>query len=249
MQVLHQHIGRDGFRLRGTEMSRIDGFSDVVFGFGLTLLVASLEVPKTYSELHEVMLGFVPFFICFVFFIMVWWAHFRFFRRYGLHDIATILLNSALLFTVLFYAYPMKFLFTVAVRSHAANEGSVFQSASQIRELMLIYGGGFTAVYLLFAALYFNAWRQRHALGLNPLEKTLTLAYMWDDFGTACVGMIVCVVALIVRPGHATEAAYCFFLIGVWKSIHGTVAGRRTRRARERCTEDDLHSLPRHHSA
>ncbi len=48
-----QNIAKDGFRLRGTAMSRVDGFSDVVFGFAITLLVVSLEVPKTYAELHE----------------------------------------------------------------------------------------------------------------------------------------------------------------------------------------------------
>ena len=30
MQAIHDHIGKDGFRLRGTAMSRVDGFSDVV---------------------------------------------------------------------------------------------------------------------------------------------------------------------------------------------------------------------------
>jgi hypothetical protein len=33
MQTLNEHIAKDGFRLRGTAMSRVDGFSDVVFGF------------------------------------------------------------------------------------------------------------------------------------------------------------------------------------------------------------------------
>ena len=96
MPALHDLIAKDGFRLRGTAMSRVDGFSDVVFGFALTLIVVSLEVPKTYAEFHQLLFGFFPFLICFVFLLMVWWSHFRFFRRYGLHDIGTILLNAAL---------------------------------------------------------------------------------------------------------------------------------------------------------
>ena len=67
-------------------MSRVDGFSDVVFGFALTLLVVSLEVPKTFEELHAMLAGFVPFAVSFVLLLMVWYAHFQFFRRYGLHD-------------------------------------------------------------------------------------------------------------------------------------------------------------------
>jgi uncharacterized membrane protein len=63
MPASHDQIASDGFRLRGTHMSRIDGFSDVVFGFALTLLVVSLEVPRTYAEFHAALLQFLPFFI------------------------------------------------------------------------------------------------------------------------------------------------------------------------------------------
>jgi hypothetical protein len=58
MEGLGKHVDREGFRLRGIEMSRVDGFSDVVFGFALTLLVVSLEVPKTFAELHQSLRGF-----------------------------------------------------------------------------------------------------------------------------------------------------------------------------------------------
>src|ERR1700709_156040 len=95
---LQAHIEKDGFRLRGLEMSRIDGFSDVVFGFALTLLVVSLEVPKTYAELHETLRGFLPFAISFLILMMVWFAHYKFFRRFGLHDKLTIIINAVLLF-------------------------------------------------------------------------------------------------------------------------------------------------------
>jgi uncharacterized membrane protein len=243
--ALHQHIAKDGFRLRGLGMSRIDGFSDVVFGFALTLIVVSLEVPRTYAELHELLLGFLPFLICFVFLIMVWWAHYRYFRRFHLHDTATILLNSALLFTVLFYVYPLKFLFTIASRQLTGGgaEG-VFTAASQIRELVTVYGIGFTAIYLLFAAMYWNAWRQRDLLRLSPLETTLTLTYVVDDFGVACIGLIVCVSAQLFPPAEATKACYFFFLIGVWKTIHGNISGKLARKALERTSAEDRAPLP-----
>ena len=203
MSALHKFIARDGFRLRGTEMSRIDGFSDVVFGFALTLIVVSLEVPRTYDELHALLLGFIPFAICFLFLIMVWSAHFRFFRRYGLHDYGTITINSVLLFTVLFYVYPLKFLFVLIaaqlIAAPVATEGHkvvhMFSSDLQVRELMTVYGLGFAATYFCLAALYWNAWRQRVQLELNALETTLTLTYFWDLFGVACVGLLSVLVA------------------------------------------------------
>ncbi len=241
MQPVHDFIAKDGFRLRGTAMSRIDGFSDVVFGFALTLIVVSLEVPHTYDELHKVLVGFIPFFICFVFLIMVWWSHFRFFRRYGLHDIGTILINCSLLFTVLFYVYPLKFLFTLVAGQFTGHSGpDVFTSWQQVRELMVVYGAGFAATYFCVSALYLNAWRQRLKLRLSPLETTLTLTYFWDDFGVACVGILCCIVAGFLPPGQAGKAGWCFFLIGAWKTIHGTIAGKRIRLATACCAPEDL---------
>ena len=42
-----------------------------------------------------------------------WGRHYYFFRYYGLEDITTIVLNTLLLFLVLFYVYPLKFLVSV----------------------------------------------------------------------------------------------------------------------------------------
>jgi hypothetical protein len=43
-QLIKAHPGRDGdFRWRGDGVSRIEGLSDAVFGFAVTLLVVSLD--------------------------------------------------------------------------------------------------------------------------------------------------------------------------------------------------------------
>ncbi len=165
----HGAIGSDGFRLRGREMSRVDGFSDVVFGFALTLLVVSLEVPKSYVELHELIRGFLPFAISFTLLITIWYAHFFFFRRFGLHDVGTISLNAMLLFVVLFYVYPLKFLFGLVVGQIMGSASAKDLGPQQGVELMVLYGLGFAAVYLLLFALYWNGWRQREELELNAL--------------------------------------------------------------------------------
>ena len=39
----------DHFRWRGGAVSRIEGSSDCVFGFAITLLVVSLGVPSTFA--------------------------------------------------------------------------------------------------------------------------------------------------------------------------------------------------------
>ncbi|MGA7156451.1 MAG: TMEM175 family protein [Acidobacteriaceae bacterium] len=240
MRVPFGKIEKDGFRLRGTESSRIDGFSDVVFGFSLTLIVVSSEVPRTYDQFHKILLGLVPFAICFGIFFSVWHAHYRFFRRYGVHDNATIWINCVLLFTVMFYAYPLKFLFTL-IGTQATN---IFSNPYQLRELMVVYGLGFTAIYYVIAVLYWNAWRQRRPLDLSPLETTITLSLMWDFLGVGSFGLLCCAIAYILPPDEAGNAPLCFFAIFIWKTVHGFVSARKIRAARARTRPEDLEQLP-----
>src|SRR5215472_14716603 len=101
------------FRWRAGEITRLEAFCDVVFGFALTLLVVSLEVPRNYAQLMAAIRGFVPFAICFAQLVLIWRAHYIFSRRYGLEDNYTVFLNVMLLFVVLFYVYPLKFVFTM----------------------------------------------------------------------------------------------------------------------------------------
>jgi hypothetical protein len=108
-----QTMDPDAFRWRGGEISRVEGFSDAVFAFALTLLVVSLEVPRSFQELTAAMSGFLAFAACFAIFVWIWYEHYAFFRKYGLHDSVTIALNSVLLFVVLFYVYPLKFMFAM----------------------------------------------------------------------------------------------------------------------------------------
>jgi uncharacterized membrane protein len=53
------------FRNRAHEVTRIEAFSDVIFGFAVSLLAVSLEAPKSFAELMEMMHRFIPFAIAF----------------------------------------------------------------------------------------------------------------------------------------------------------------------------------------
>src|SRR4030095_14691309 len=86
---------------RTHEISRLEAFSDAVFAFALTLLVVSLEVPKSYAQLMNLMSVFPAFACCFGVLLWIWYEHNLFFRRYGLQDPYTVVLNGALLFVVM----------------------------------------------------------------------------------------------------------------------------------------------------
>ncbi len=162
------------FRWRGGEITRLEAFCDVVFGFALTLLVVSLEVPKTYAEMMTAMRGFLPFAVCFSQLVMIWLAHYRFSRRFGLEDPYTVFLNLVLLFLVLFYVYPLKFVFALVFSQLTGTDFARGVGWHEAAVLMRVYAIGFTAVFSLFALMYAHAYRLRNELELNPVEVLQT---------------------------------------------------------------------------
>lgn len=219
----------NGFRMRGAGISRLEVFSDVIFGLALTLLVVSLQVPKNFSELRVSVRGFLPFAICFGLFSLLWHAHYQFFRRYALQDRATLALNSVLLFVVLFYVYPLKFLFGALAGEWSENFSGQFRSPSEISELVLLYGVGFAASFLLIAALHVNAWRQREKLELSGIERLITMASVVDAVGVAGVGLFSCALGLLLPANHAADAGFAYVLIAPWKLLTGIYFGRKVR--------------------
>ncbi|HJZ85363.1 MAG TPA: TMEM175 family protein [Polyangia bacterium] len=215
------------FRWRGGQVSRLEGFSDVVFGFSLTLLVVSLEVPRSFGELMTTMRGFVPFAICFLMLVQVWYQHYKFFRRYGLEDTYTLVLNTALLFVVMFYTYPLKFLFTMLIGGLFGGAMPVIDGRQMVT-LMQIYALGFIAVFGLFALLYHHGWRRRRELDLDPVEQFDTRSSILENALLAAVGLLSLLVATVSRNGGLAGLVY--FLLPVIMTIFGTVVGARRRR-------------------
>ncbi len=172
------------FRWRSREISRLEGLSDAIFGFAVTLLIVALEVPKTSGELLETMRGFVSFGLTFAVLYMLWYRQFVFFRRYGLEDGVTVVLNGALLFVVLFFVFPLKFLLGALVnwflwgqRTVRLHDGTVERiiRPENFLAMLAIYSLGFSAIFGLFTLLYRHAYGKRHELELNELERLDTL--------------------------------------------------------------------------
>lgn len=205
------------FRLRGREVSRVEAFSDVVFGFALTLIVVSLEVPRSYEELMQAMRGFPAFAICFATLTWVWHCHHTFFRRYALNDEITIALNTALLFVVLFYTYPMKFMFSMITGA-----GRTGANASM---LFLIYGLGFAGIFAVFVAMYLRAWGKREELELDELEKhdTITAIAMYSSY--VAIGLVSVTIGMTASGRAIGWAGLIYFLLGPVSAFIGYTRG------------------------
>jgi uncharacterized membrane protein len=220
----------EGFRMRGAAISRLDVFSDVVLGIALVLLVVSLAIPRNFTQLRSPTPAFITSAICFLMLINVWFSHYVFFRRYGLNDRLTVALNAALLGLVLFCVYPLKFLYTTLftwlVRSDLSPR---FAAAVQINGMLVLYALGFSAVFFLIAALYWNAWRHRQLLELNGLERLLTVSSIVNALGMAAIGLVACLAALLLPASWALYSAILYFLILPWKALNSLYFSRKAR--------------------
>lgn len=212
------------FRWRAGEITRLEAFCDVVFGFALTLLVVSLEVPRNYAELLAAMRGFLPFAACFAQLVMIWRAHYVYSRRYGLEDPYTVFLNAVLLFLVLFYVYPLKFVFTL-VFAQITGADNHPMSLHEATVLMQVYAAGFAAVFLLFGLMYAHAYRLRRSLGLDEVETLQTRAAISSNAILVATGAVSCVLAI----RHPERAGWWFFVLAPALSIHGWMYGKRIR--------------------
>lgn len=212
------------FRNRAREVTRLEAFSDIVFGFALTLLVISLEVPKTFEALMHEMRGFLGFAICFAMLMWLWHAHHTFFRRYGLNDGYTIVLNTILLFMILFYVYPLKFLFAIVT---GAVERAI-ASRDDVVTLFTIYGLGFAGIFLLFVFLYLHALAQKDALRLTPAEIVSTKMLLYMYIAYVGIGVLSTVIALLAPSASWIGlAGWTYFLIGPASGTIGAVMGKK----------------------
>src|SRR6266550_1514385 len=231
------------FRWRSHEISRTEGLSDAVFGFAVTLLVVSLEVPRTFGELMQTMRGFGAFAISFTLLLLVWYNQYKFFRRYGLQDAMTVCLNCFLLFVVLFYVYPLKFLFTFLVSLFTGGQGRIrlptgaevmmVDSNEQVSTLMIIFGAGYVAIFGVFVLLYWHAYRKREALELNELEVFDTRVDIRESALNVGIALLSITIAFIGRGRFAFLSGITYMLNGILSPLHGTLMGRRRRQLEE----------------
>jgi uncharacterized membrane protein len=225
---------QDGFRMRGSNMTRIETFTDAAFAFALTLLVISLDMPKSYDELLLSLNGVPAFLLSAILLMIFWQGHHVWSRRYGLEDARTVMLSCLLVFTVLVYIYPLKFVFLsmttwlrfglgLPIPAQPVTVGE----AADINRLFVIYGVGFVAMCVTILLLYRHAWQQREALQLNEVERydTRVGAITWTILGSA--GLLSTLMALFLPSTWVGIPGWAYMPLAFVMPIYDNRARRK----------------------
>jgi Endosomal/lysosomal potassium channel TMEM175 len=224
-----------GFRMRGLATTRIETFTDAAFALALSLLVLASNVPASYPALLDALRG-IPAFLLSATLLMVFWAgHHTFSRRYGLEDGPTIVLSCLLVFTVLVYVYPLRFVFDSMVVWFAYLLGFDMRSSSmglvagQVNGLFLVYGAGFVAMCGAIVLLNLHAWRLRDALALDTLERFDTRMEIRAWAVMAGAGVLSMLLAALLPPTLAGLPGWAYAPLSIVMPLLGRRVSRQRR--------------------
>lgn len=234
------------FRTRGAEVSRLEGFSDAVFGFAITLLVIASAPPRTMDELLAMRHAVLPFVASFGILFALWRAQFDFFRRYGLEDRRTVRLTGALLMIVLLGVYPVKFLCTFVLDAlpvalvRGDDSMKAMMTLEGVPKVLLLYALGYAGIAFVFARLYRHAGTQHATLGLSADERfdTRLLEQRWRGMFHVGLAIIVWTLGMLSLGAHiaARDAVWRLGYLGGWLLLVGTAAVQRRTLGRLRAT-------------
>ena len=208
-----QLVGLDpNFRYRGLHQTRIEAFSDAVFAVAFTLVVLSSAVPETFAGLRKSIQDIIPSFICIVLIVVIWYQHYVFFLRYGLQNTKTVTVNTFLLFLLLIYVYPLKFLARFLVELYSElifgrpdnfmNDFGGQMNSENMTLLMTAYGAGATLIFVAMTWLYREAYKRREELELNEYEAFTTKVSLWQNLLMSSIPFVSTVVAFLHPFGY-----------------------------------------------
>ncbi|MET1258407.1 TMEM175 family protein [Flagellimonas sp. DF-77] len=223
-------VSPEGFRYRGLQTTRLENLSDAVFGFAITLLVISSQVPKNYLELQVSMYGFLGFIFCTMLLLGLWNNHSNFFLHYGLVDTTTKMLNALFLFVLLFYVYPLKYLFSylgtaiyVLIKKAIGDDSAAMRQTldglyaeelnpTQWKDLMIRFGLGLFFIYLMIMFMHVNALKKANELELDNKERFITKTFIYDYLLLMMVTVISMGIVLIFGGTAASYSGMAYLL-------------------------------------
>ena len=196
-----------GFRVRGSQPTRVDAFVDAAFAFAVTLLVIAIgHVPESIAELVQAMRGVPAFAASFFVIARLWQSHRHWSRRYGIEDAYSVRLSLGLVFIVLVYVYPLRMVaaLTFSVLSGGAfTEGAMrISTVDELQTLYIVFGLGYGAAAIVFYLLYRHALTLADTIGLSVAERIRTRTVMMRWRIVTCVALLSAVLALVLPMGR-----------------------------------------------
>jgi hypothetical protein len=228
---------KDGFRLRGESITRLETFVDAAFAFAVTLLVVSFDkVPGSFVELVAAMKRVPAFVAGFAMLALFWAAHNRFSRRFGLEDGPVVCLSLALVAVVLVYIFPLRILMGGMMSFFTGGWAPgelVIRGMGDLRAVYVIYGAGFLAMNAILFALNHHALRRAPLLGLDAGERESTRGERnsYLVLGLSAALSIVLALALPMATDWQRAApGLAYALLSVAMPLYGWMATRAHRR-------------------
>lgn len=228
---------RDGFRLRGENMTRMEVFSDAAFAFGVTMLVVSVgSVPGNYDELILALKKVPSFALSFAQIMAFWVGHRMWSQRFGLEDRVTMFLTLLMIFFVLVYVYPLRLIFSTMLGWMTGGwlpMEYLPDTAWEIQGLFGIYGIGFSLLSATLGSLYFRCLRCGDQLGLSAYERVRTQegVAIWSI--QSCVGLFSALWALTLPTAWGVNAGFMYFILPIAMPVCAVYFHRKAQIARE----------------
>jgi len=238
--LFDKRLGADRyFRWRGGEISRIEAISDGVFAITIALLIVSTASSNTFYDIWVTVRDLPAFLVSFAMIVYAWYMHYLFFRRYGLEDVWTIVLNSVFLFLIMILAFPLKFLSTFlwyliigedvpAMFVLPAGAPAFLTDFLQRKYMMLFYGAAIIGVFGNIALLQWRAYLLRRQLELDEVETTITLTALWHNLANVLIAALSITVLLLTNNPGVSGIVY--FLMPLVHFPLGFFSGRLIRK-------------------
>ena len=233
---LNQLPEKNGFRLRGLNVTRLETFTDAAFAFATTLLIISFgSIPQSYQELVTALKDVPAFAASFASVTFLWIGHRKWSRRFGLEDMTSILISLSLIFIMLVYVYPLKIIFSALfswISGGALPTSFVLKTQDELPRIFIIYGLGYAVLMSMFVFLHAHALSKSGELCLNPVEKMKTKGEISSFMVLAGTGLLSALFAWLMPPQVGIFAGFVYMLLPVLMPVIGIYYSKKVQALR-----------------
>lgn len=189
--------------------NRLEALSDGVFAFAATLMVVQVGSTTELISFSEEVPNFIAFGASFFIMMALWKLHYNFFRRTKYVDNWIITFNMVLLFTVLFYIFPVKSLLDSILQQKG-------MSMNDLAQLFQVYSVGFSMLFLSFVLMYARAYKKD-----KKADNPYTLLFYARHFSLFVLVGIISAIMSYFRVGVEIGApGFVYAILGPFCSIH-----------------------------